>query len=144
MLFTTILGLFILQLWTMTKSLKRKAALSSVIIALLKARGMSQRQLAQELDTSPSNLNQRINAGSMRPEMIIQINRILKADILYLSEKVSQGASIQQIISQPAENKGEKSRTPIEYQKIIDEQHQTILELQEQVSTLISTLQKFV
>jgi cell division septum initiation protein DivIVA len=105
---------------------------------------MSQRQLAQELDASPSNLNQRINAGSMRPDMIIQINRILKADILYLVEKVSQGTSVQQLVSQITDSTGKKTRSPIEYQKIIDEQDQTISELKEQVSTLISTLQKFV
>ncbi len=144
MLFTSKLSYLMLQLWNMPQATKRKAAMTSVILALLKARGMSQRQLAQELDASPSNLNQRINAGSMRPDMIIQINRILKADILYLVEKVSQGTSVQQLVSQITDSTGKKTRSPIEYQKIIDEQDQTISELKEQVSTLISTLQKFV
>ncbi len=144
MFFTTKLSPRILRLWLMAKSVKRKAAMTSVILALLKARGLSQRQLALEMDASPSNLNQRINAGSMKPEMIMQINHILKADILYLTEKVSQGASINQLISNTGSNGEKNTLSPVEYQKIIDEQGRTISELQEQVSTLISTLQKFV
>lgn len=144
MFFTTKLSLVIIQLWIMAKSVKRKAAMTSVILALLKARGMSQRQLALELDASPSNLNQRINAGSMKPEMIMHINRILKADILYLTEKVSQGASINQLLANTVSGADKDTLSPVEYQKIIDQQERTISELQEQVSTLISTLQKFV
>lgn len=81
-------------------STKKKEAFKSVVLALLDAKRISQRELAIELDTSPSNLNQRILAGSMRPEMILKINQYLDVDLLGMISRYEKGEQIQLILKE--------------------------------------------
>lgn len=128
----------------MVRGLSDKEALKQVILGLLAERGMSQRQLAIELDTSPSNLNQRINAGSMRPEMIMKLDRLLGSDVLSLAQRLKNGEKWSEVLLELKAYKSGKVKTPKDYERIISDQQDTISELQEQVSTLIATLNKLV
>lgn len=128
----------------MSQKWSESEALKYVILAIMKERGYSQRQLAIEMDASPSNLNQRINAGSMKPEMIMKLEKVLNADILSMAQRLKDGEKWPNIIGEFRDKVSGKAKTMKEYEKIIRDQQQTISELQEQVGTLISALNKFV
>jgi len=127
----------------MSQKWSESEALKYVILAIIKERGYSQRQLAIEMDASPSNLNQRINAGSMKPEMIMKLEKVLNADILSMAQRLKDGEKWSNIIGEFRDKVNGKAKTIKEYEKIIREQEQAISELQEQVGTLISALNKF-
>lgn len=118
-------------------------------MALLDAKNLSQRQVALELDTSPSNFNQRILAGSMRPGMIMQFNKLLDVDLLRLVYLYEQGESLSAIIDLVM---NPESRTPhsqeiqptSEMFDMILAQNKTISELQLQIKDLVSQLNKWI
>jgi beta-galactosidase GanA len=126
---------------------KQREAFSKVVMALLDAKNLSQRQVALELDTSPSNFNQRILAGSMRPGMIMQFNKLLGVDLLRLVYLYEQGETLSTII----ENAQNDSMTGIvavahptsELNELVAAQSQAIRDLQGQIEQLTSNLHKW-
>lgn len=141
--------LFILNFTTMNMESKQREAFSKVVMALLDAKNLSQRQVALELDTSPSNFNQRILAGSMRPGMIMQFNKILGVDLLRLVYLYEQGESLSSIIEQAMNPEARTSTTQdmqptSEMFDMIVSQTKTIAELQLQIKDLVSQLNKWI
>jgi hypothetical protein len=118
-------------------------------MALLDAKNLSQRQVALELDTSPSNFNQRILAGSMRPSMIMHFNKLLGVDLLRLVYLYEQGESLSSIIEH-AMNPESRTMTSQDIQptsemfEMIASQTRTIAELQSQIKDLVSQLNKWI
>lgn len=128
---------------------KQREAFSKVVMALLDAKNLSQRQVALELDTSPSNFNQRILAGSMRPAMIMQFNKLLGVDLLrlvYLHEQGENLSSIIEIASQSDdyEHAGREPQPSSELYEMIVSQNRTITELQLQIKDLVNQLNKWI
>jgi hypothetical protein len=128
---------------------RQREAFSKVVMALLDAKNLSQRQVALELDTSPSNFNQRILAGSMRPGMIMQFNKLLDVDLLRLVYLYEQGESLSAIIDLAM---NPESRIPhsqeiqptSEMFDMILAQNKTISDLQLQIKDLVSQLNKWI
>ncbi|MFM7106391.1 MAG: hypothetical protein ACKOW8_12815, partial [Flavobacteriales bacterium] len=83
---------------------KQQEAFSKVLMALIDAKKVSQRQLAMELDTSPSNFNQRILAGSMRAYMIMHLNEILNVDLIQLVHRHYEGEPLSNVIDYALNN----------------------------------------
>ncbi len=142
-------SLFMLNFTTMKMESKQREAFSKVVMALLDAKNLSQRQVALELDTSPSNFNQRILAGSMRPGMIMQFNKLLGVDLLRLVYLYEQGDSLSSIIEH-AMNPESRTMTSHDVQptsemfEMIVSQSKTISELQLQIKDLVSQLNKWI
>ena len=124
----------------MSPKTKRNNAFKQVIIALLDHKVMSQRQLSIKLDTSPSNLNQRINAGSMRPDMILKLNEIFNTDILQLTIRHQNGEILESLMKSLDSPNALSKETIAEFKNTIEEQEKTIVYLQNQVNTLITTI----
>jgi len=124
----------------MSPKTKRNNAFKQVIIALLDHKVMSQRQLSIMLDTSPSNLNQRINAGSMRPDMILKLNEIFNTDILQLTIRQQNGEKIESLMKSLDSPNALSKESIAEFKNTIEEQEKTIVYLQNQVNTLITTI----
>ncbi len=124
----------------MSPKTKRNNAFKQVIIALLDYKVMSQRQLSIMLDTSPSNLNQRINAGSMRPDMILKLNEIFKTDILQLTIRHQNGEKLKSLMKSLDAPNALNKESVTEFKNTIEEQEKTIVYLQNQVNTLITTI----
>jgi hypothetical protein len=128
---------------------KQREAFSKVVMALLDAKNLSQRQVALELDTSPSNFNQRILAGSMRPGMIMQFNKLLNVDLLRLVYLYEQGESLSSIIEialnpESKSGAGAGQQPTSEMFDMILAQNKTISELQMQIKDLVSQLNKWI
>jgi len=141
-------SLFLLNFTNMNMESKQREAFSKVVMALLDAKNLSQRQVALDLDTSPSNFNQRILAGSMRPGMIMQFNKLLNVDLLRLVYLYEQGDSLGSIIEYAlhAESKSMTStdlQPTTEMYDMIVAQNKTISELQLQIKDLVSQLNKW-
>lgn len=124
----------------MSPKTKRNNAFKQVIIALLDYKVMSQRQLSIMLDTSPSNLNQRINAGSMRPDMILKLNEIFNTDILQLTIRHQNGEKLESLMKSLDAPNALNKESVTEFKNTIEEQEKTIVYLQNQVNTLITTI----
>ena len=127
---------------------KQQEAFSKVLMALIDAKKVSQRQLAMELDTSPSNFNQRILAGSMRPYMIMHLNEILNVDLIQLVHRHYEGEPLSNIIeyalnNAPAFSKPLGKSSPNANQ-IIKQQAETIKSLQTQIKQLMAELNLFI
>jgi hypothetical protein len=120
---------------------KRREAFSKVVMALLDAKNLSQRQVALELDTSASNFNQRILAGSMRPDMIMEFNRNLGVDLLKLIEMYEQGDSlniiIQQAIQTESKSQHESSKLSLSLYDMLAQQSAILTSLQTQIQKLV-------
>lgn len=125
-------------------SLKKKEAFKSVILALLDAKRISQRELATELDTSPSNLNQRILAGSMRPDMILKINEQLDVDLLGMIARYEKGEQIQSILKEELDPlkhyKRKESGSYHDLKELLETQQKSIELLSNQVQILTTQL----
>ncbi len=123
---------------------KRKDAFKTVVLALLDAKRISQRELAIELDTSPSNLNQRIIAGSMRPDMILRFNDYLDVDLLNMVSKFEKGETMHLILKEELDPlKHYKRRESISYhelKELIETQGKAIKLLADQVQTLTTQI----
>lgn len=142
-------SLFIATFAVMKMESKQREAFSKVVMALLDAKNLSQRQVALELDTSPSNFNQRILAGSMRPGMIMQFNKLLGVDLLRLVYLHEQGESLSSIIeiasqSDDYEHAGREPQPSSELYEMIVSQSRTITELQLQIKDLVNQLNKWI
>jgi hypothetical protein len=142
-------SLFIATFAVMKMESKQREAFSKVVMALLDAKNLSQRQVALELDTSPSNFNQRILAGSMRPGMIMQFNKLLGVDLLRLVYLYEQGESLSSIIEIAAQtddyaHAGRELQTSSELFDMIAAQNRTIMELQHQIKDLVNQLNKWI
>lgn len=142
-------SLFIATFAIMKMESKQREAFSKVVMALLDAKNLSQRQVALELDTSPSNFNQRILAGSMRPGMIMQFNKLLGVDLLrlvYLHEQGDSLSSIMEIAAQSEdyEHAGREMQSSSELFEMIAAQNRTISELQHQIQDLVNQLNKWI
>jgi len=127
---------------------KQQEAFSKVLMALIDAKKVSQRQLAMELDTSPSNFNQRILAGSMRPYMIMHLNEILNVDLIQLVHRHYEGEPLSNIIEYALNNSpvftkplGKSASNP---QQTIKQQAETIKSLQTQIKQLMAELNQFI
>lgn len=142
-------SLFIATFASMKMESKQREAFSKVVMALLDAKNLSQRQVALELDTSPSNFNQRILAGSMRPGMIMQFNKLLGVDLLRLVYLHEQGESLSSIMeiaaqSEDYEHAGREMQPSSELFEMIAAQNRTISELQHQIQDLVNQLNKWI
>lgn len=142
-------SLFVATFAVMKMESKQREAFSKVVMALLDAKNLSQRQVALELDTSPSNFNQRILAGSMRPGMIMQFNKLLGVDLLRLVYLHEQGESLSSIIeiasqSDDYEHAGREPQPSSELYEMIVSQNRTITELQLQIKDLVNQLNKWI
>ena len=127
---------------------KQQEAFSKVLMALIDAKKVSQRQLAMELDTSPSNFNQRILAGSMRPYMIMHLNEILNVDLIQLVHRHYEGEPLSNIIdyalnNSPTFTKPLGKSSPNANQTI-KQQAETIKNLQSQIKQLMAELNQFI
>jgi plasmid maintenance system antidote protein VapI len=123
---------------------RRKDAFKTVVLALLDAKRISQRELAIELDTSPSNLNQRILAGSMRPDMILRFNDYLDVDLLNMVSKFEKGESIPLILKEELDPlkhyKRRESISSHELKELLENQANEIKLLTKQVQTLTAQI----
>lgn len=126
----------------MSKGNSTNEAMRKVIMALLKVRGVSQRLLAIELDTSPSNLNQRINAGSMKPDMILKLDKILSTDILAFVQRLESGEKWSNVLRDIESNTQHVPSAAKNYEKLINDQQRKIVQLEEQVDTLIRAIDR--
>lgn len=127
---------------------KQQEAFSKVLMALIDAKKVSQRQLAMELDTSPSNFNQRILAGSMRAYMIMHLNEILNVDLIQLVHRHYEGEPLSNVIdyalnNAPAFSKPLGKSSPNANQTI-KQQAETIKGLQTQIKQLMAELNQFI
>ncbi len=140
--------LFRLNFTNMKMESKRREAFSKVVMALLDAKNLSQRQIALELDTSPSNFNQRILAGSMRPDMIMEFNRILRVDLLKLVELYEQGQNLNAIINQALEPEANATHHSHESSdnllSILAEQNRTLSDLKTQIQDMAAQQRKVI
>jgi len=140
--------LFRLNFTNMKMESKRREAFSKVVMALLDAKNLSQRQVALELDTSASNFNQRILAGSMRPDMIMEFNKILGVDLLRLIELYEGGEPLNSIIHSAIQNDGEsKHEQPgasTNLTDLIEEQNRTLSALQSQIREVANQQQEVI
>ena len=140
--------LFRLNFTNMKMESKRREAFSKVVMALLDAKNLSQRQLALELDTSPSNFNQRILAGSMRPDMIMAFNKILGIDLLKLIEMYESGETLNTIIQSALQSsstsKQELSESSSNLANLIEEQNRTLSALQSQIQEVANQQQQVI
>lgn len=128
---------------------KQREAFSKVVLALLDAKNLSQRQVALDLDTSPSNFNQRILAGSMRPGMIMNFNKLLNVDLLRLVNYYEQGETLNAIIEHalhPEKKESTKAdmQPTTEMYEMIATQTKTISELQLQIKDLVIQLNTWI
>ena len=132
--------LFIPNFTNMKMESKWREAFSKVVMALLDAKNLSQRQIAIELDTSPSNFNQRILAGSMRPDMIMEFNRILRVDLLKLIEQYERGENLNAIIKHACEPESnlhsETSENSNNVLSILAEQNRTLSDIKSQIQDM--------
>jgi hypothetical protein len=116
-------------------------------MALLDAKNLSQRQVALDLDTSPSNFNQRILAGSMRPGMIMELNKMLGVDLLKLTAQYEQGESLSSVIEEalrPKVSSITHTSASLDLHEMIVTQNKTISELQFQIKDLITQLKRLI
>ena len=128
---------------------KQREGFSKVVLALLDAKNLSQRKVALDLDTSPSNFNQRILAGSMRPGMIMHFNKLLNVDLLRLVNYYEQGETLNSILEhalQPEKKVSVKTdiQPSIEMYEMIATQTKTISELQLQITDLVTKVNTWI
>ena len=126
---------------------KNRKAFSKVLLAVLKSRRISQRQMAIDLDTSPSNFNQRIISGSMRPEMIMKINSLLSIDFLAMVQQYEQGLPIEKILDQSKAPEKEKNNTHYDHldiEKVLADHSKAIFGLQFEIKGLVQQLNKWI
>jgi hypothetical protein len=127
---------------------KQQEAFSKVLMALIDAKKVSQRQLAMELDTSPSNFNQRILAGSMRPYMIMHLNEILNVDLIQLVHRHYEGEPLSNVIDYALNNAPVFSKplgkSSPNANQTIKQQAETIKGLQTQIKQLMAELNQFI
>lgn len=126
----------------MSKAISTKEAFKKVLLALIAARGITQRQLAFTIDTSPSNLNQRVNAGSMKPDMILKIDKVLKSDILAYVQRIENGEKWSNVLKDIESNIPTKPTIQKDYDELIQDQQRKIAQLEDQVDTLIRTIDR--
>ena len=142
-------SLFMFNFVNMKMDLKQREGFSKVVLALLDAKNLSQRQVALDLDTSPSNFNQRILAGSMRPGMIMHFNKLLNVDLLRLVNYYEQGETLNSILEhalQPEKKVSVKTdiQPSIEMYEMIATQTKTISELQLQITDLVTKVNTWI
>ncbi|MEZ4800620.1 MAG: helix-turn-helix transcriptional regulator [Flavobacteriales bacterium] len=126
----------------MGKAISTNEAFRRVLLALISVKGITQRQLAFAIDTSPSNLNQRINAGSMKPEMILKIDKALQTDILAFVQRIENGEKWKNVLMEIESNVPSKPATQKDYDELIQDQQRKIAQLEDQVDTLIRTIDR--
>ena len=127
---------------------KQREAFKKVVMALLDAKRLSQRQVALELDTSPSNFNQRILAGSMRPHMIMKLNQIIGVDLLQLVQRHADGTPLIEIVQEAIRQEQgifnpKVNADTIEYQRIIQHQNDVITGLQAQIKEMMDQMNRW-
>ena len=127
---------------------KQREAFKKVVMALLDAKRLSQRQVALELDTSPSNFNQRILAGSMRPHMIMKLNQIMGVDLLQLVQRHADGTPLIEIVQEAIRQEQgifnpKVNADTIEYQRIIQHQNDVITGLQAQIKEMMDQMNRW-
>lgn len=127
---------------------KQREAFKKVVMALLDAKRLSQRQVALELDTSPSNFNQRILAGSMRPHMIMKLNQIMGVDLLQLVQRHADGTPLIEIVQESIRQEQgifnpKVNADTIEYQRIIQHQNDVITGLQAQIKEMMDQMNRW-
>ncbi len=127
---------------------KQREAFKKVVMALLDAKRLSQRQVALELDTSPSNFNQRILAGSMRPHMIMKLNQIMGVDLLQLVQRHADGAPLIEIVQEAIRQEQgifnpKVHADTVEFQRIIQHQNDVITGLQAQIKEMMDQMNRW-
>ena len=127
---------------------KQREAFKKVVMALLDAKRLSQRQVALELDTSPSNFNQRVLAGSMRPHMIMKLNQIMGVDLLQLVQRHADGTPLIEIVQEAIRQEQgifnpKVNADTIEYQRIIQHQNDVITGLQAQIKEMMDQMNRW-
>lgn len=126
----------------MTKVMSTNEAFKKILLALLSVKGVTQRQLAISIDTSPSNLNQRINAGSMKPEMILKIDKVLQTEILAYVQRLENGEKWSSVLKDIQSDAPSKPTSQKDYDELILVQQRKIAQLEDQVDTLIRTIDR--
>lgn len=127
---------------------KQREAFKKVVMALLDAKRLSQRQVALELDTSPSNFNQRILAGSMRPHMIMKLNQIMNVDLLQLVQRHADGTPLIEIVQEAIRQEQgifnpKANADSIELQRVIHHQNEVITGLQSQIKEMMDQMNRW-
>ena len=127
---------------------KQREAFKKVVMALLDAKRLSQRQVALELDTSPSNFNQRILAGSMRPHMIMKLNQIMNVDLLQLVQRHADGTPLIEIVQEAIRQEQgifnpKSNADSIELQRVIHHQNEVITGLQSQIKEMMDQMNRW-
>jgi len=83
---------------TYTKD-QRRECFTRVVTMLIEERGIAQRQVARALGTSASNLNQRIQAGSMSADMVMSLEEVLGcSSIVKMVRDHLNGADLKEVV----------------------------------------------
>jgi transcriptional regulator with XRE-family HTH domain len=120
--------------------------LRQVVKALLKERSVSQKELADYLDTEDANLSQRLLRGSMTSKMIGKVNEYFAVDVLSLTTRVRNGEPIEDVLKNKQGSKVEIDFTlsPEEAKEIIANQGKSMKELQAQLDQLMGQIKTWI
>lgn len=120
--------------------------LRQVVKALLKERSVSQKELADYLDTEDANLSQRLLRGSMTSKMIGKVNEFFAVDVLRMATRVRNGEPIEEVLKNKNGSKVEIDFTlsPEEAKEIIANQGKSMKELQNQLDQLMGQIKTWI
>jgi predicted XRE-type DNA-binding protein len=126
---------------------KRKEALRTVLLAYMDYKGLSQRRIAEMIGSKPANFNKRVIAGSMRSDMIIEINRVLEIDLLSMVDRYQNGESLDSIMknadSRPIESI-ELELSPEEVKEVLLNAKRDQEELKEEFHQLVAQVKTWI
>lgn len=113
-----------------------------VVKALLKDKGMNQKDLADYLETEDANLSQRLLRGSMTTKMLGQLNELFGVDVLNLASQVRSGVPIEKALIKKNSGNVEIDfhLSPEEVKEVMMNQNKTIAELQQKIDLLVGQI----
>ena len=120
--------------------------LGETVRMLLSEHQISQAELARQLNTTASNLSDRIRANSFTSKMIDDISSIFKVNIRGVFHELKKGETLTSAIdlhkldSIPGSNKIVLELTPEEIKEIILNQNRTNQELRDEIKKLMEEI----
>lgn len=113
-----------------------------VVKALMKDKGMNQKDLADYLETEDANLSQRLLRGSMTTKMLGQLSELFQTDVLNLISQVRSGVPVEQALKNRNGGKVEIDfqLSPEEVKEVMINQSKTISELQQKIDLLVGQI----
>lgn len=125
---------------------EKNITIGETIRMLLSENQISQAELARQLNTTASNLSDRIRANSFTSKMIEDISTVFKVNIRGVFHELKKGESLTQAIdmhkldSLPGSNKIVLELTPEEIKEILLNQNRTNQELRDEIKKLMEEI----